>query len=65
MSCCRRGEYCYVLNARQMGKSSLRLQTMARLQAAGVVCGAMDFSVAGGDGPGVVFLDCRSVGDGV
>jgi WD40 repeat protein len=41
------GEYCYVLNARQMGKSSLRLQTMARLQAEGVVCGAMDFSVAG------------------
>lgn len=25
------GEYCYVLNARQMGKSSLRIQTMNRL----------------------------------
>jgi len=26
------GEFCYVLNSRQMGKSSLRVQTMARLQ---------------------------------
>ena len=32
------GEFCYVLNCRQMGKSSLRVQTMARLQAEGVVC---------------------------
>ncbi|MBD0314459.1 MAG: hypothetical protein ICV86_16925, partial [Microcoleus sp. T3-bin5] len=29
----RAGEFCYVLNSRQMGKSSLRVQTMQRLQA--------------------------------
>jgi hypothetical protein len=28
----RRGEYCYVLNARQMGKTSLRNQATARLK---------------------------------
>jgi hypothetical protein len=32
------GEFCYVLNSRQMGKSSLRVRTMARLQAEGVAC---------------------------
>jgi AAA-like domain len=34
----RAGELCYVLNSRQMGKSSLRVRTMARLQAEGVAC---------------------------
>ena len=29
------GEFCYVLNSRQMGKSSLRVRTMQRLQAEG------------------------------
>jgi hypothetical protein len=32
------GEFCYVLNLRQMGKSSLKVQTMQRLQAEGVAC---------------------------
>jgi WD40 repeat protein len=32
----RAGEFCYVLNARQMGKSSLCVRTMRRLRAAGV-----------------------------
>ena len=32
------GEFCYVLNSRQMGKSSLRVRTMQRLQAEGVSC---------------------------
>ena len=32
------GEFCYVLNSRQMGKSSLRVRTMARLQAEGITC---------------------------
>jgi hypothetical protein len=32
------GEFCYVLNCRQMGKSSLRVQTIRRLQAEGVAC---------------------------
>ena len=40
------GEFCYVLNCRQMGKSSLRARTMQRLQAEGVVCAAVDISVA-------------------
>ena len=29
------GQFCYVLNSRQMGKSSLRVRTMQRLQAEG------------------------------
>ena len=41
------GEFCYVLNARQMGKSSLRVQTMRRLQAEGVTCGVLDISAIG------------------
>ena len=31
------GEFCYVLNSRQMGKSSLRVQTMQKLQEQGFV----------------------------
>lgn len=46
----RAGEYCYVLNARQMGKSSLRVRTMQRLQAAGVTCGFVDLSGIGRQG---------------
>ncbi|MEM6597406.1 MAG: AAA-like domain-containing protein [Cyanobacteria bacterium P01_C01_bin.69] len=38
------GEFCYVLNCRQMGKSSLRVQTMARLQAEGVACVAVQMT---------------------
>jgi hypothetical protein len=30
------GEFCYVLNSRQMGKSSLQVQVRQRLQAEGV-----------------------------
>ncbi|MEM9089465.1 MAG: AAA-like domain-containing protein [Cyanobacteria bacterium P01_F01_bin.53] len=43
-------EYCYVLNARQMGKSSLRVRTMQRLQAQGVTCGFVDLSGIGRQG---------------
>ena len=32
------GDFCYVLNSRQMGKSSLCVQTMKRLQAEGFAC---------------------------
>lgn len=39
-------EYCYVLNARQMGKSSLRVQTMQRLMVEGMACAAIDVSAA-------------------
>ncbi|MDY7006002.1 MAG: GUN4 domain-containing protein [Cyanobacteriota bacterium] len=41
------GEFCYVLNSRQMGKSSLRVQTMRRLQASGVVCATIDLTAIG------------------
>lgn len=41
------GEYCYILNSRQMGKSSLRVRTAQRLQAEGIVCGVVDLSASG------------------
>ena len=41
------GEFCYVLNSRQMGKSSLKVQTMQRLQAEGVACAAIDLTRIG------------------
>ncbi|GAB1543328.1 hypothetical protein NUACC21_60020 [Scytonema sp. NUACC21] len=39
------GEFCYVLNSRQMGKSSLRVRVMDRLQKEGIACAAIDISV--------------------
>ncbi|NES00221.1 MAG: hypothetical protein F6J86_41575, partial [Symploca sp. SIO1B1] len=41
------GEFCYVFNSRQMGKSSLRVKTMQRLQAEGFVCVAIDITAIG------------------
>ncbi len=41
------GEYCYVLNSRQMGKSSLRVRVAQRLQAEAVVCASLDISGLG------------------
>ncbi|QLE54235.1 CHASE2 domain-containing protein [Nostoc sp. TCL26-01] len=41
------GEYCYVLNSRQMGKSSLRIQTMFKLQAQGIACAEIELSGIG------------------
>jgi hypothetical protein len=41
------GEFCYVLNARQMGKSSLRVRTMQRLQAEGIACAVIDITSIG------------------
>ena len=41
------GQYCYILNARQMGKSSLRIQIMKRLQAENFACVAVDLSEIG------------------
>ncbi len=35
------GEFCYVLNSRQMGKSCLRVRTMQRLQQEGIACSAL------------------------
>lgn len=41
------GELCYVLNSRQMGKTSLRVRTMHRLQAEGIACAAIDLTKIG------------------
>ncbi len=41
------GEFCYVLNSRQMGKSSLRVRTMQRLQAEDCACAAIDITAIG------------------
>ncbi|MCL1470718.1 AAA-like domain-containing protein, partial [Argonema antarcticum] len=40
-------DFCYVLNSRQMGKSSLRVRTMQRLQAEGIACAAIDITAIG------------------
>jgi CHASE2 domain-containing sensor protein len=41
------GEYCYVLNSRQMGKSSLRIRTMCKLQAQDINCVEIELSGIG------------------
>ncbi|MCU0390869.1 MAG: AAA-like domain-containing protein [Thermoflexibacter sp.] len=41
------GHFCYVLTARQMGKSSLRVQTMKRLMEHGFLCSAIDLTSIG------------------
>lgn len=41
------GEFCYILNSRQMGKSSLRIQTMQRLQDEGIICAGVDLTEIG------------------
>ena len=41
------GEFCYVLNSRQMGKSSLRVRTMKRLRSEGIVCASIDITAIG------------------
>ncbi|MBF2048486.1 MAG: AAA-like domain-containing protein [Elainella sp. C42_A2020_010] len=46
-SALRSGEFCYVLNCRQMGKSSLRAQVAKRLQGEGIVCATIDLSGIG------------------
>ncbi|MGG6266021.1 AAA-like domain-containing protein [Leptolyngbya sp. AN03gr2] len=43
----RQREFCYVLNARQMGKSSLRVQTALRLQSEGMSCVTIDLTEIG------------------
>ncbi|HEY9811681.1 MAG TPA: AAA-like domain-containing protein [Halomicronema sp.] len=40
----KKGDFCYVLNSPQMGKSSLLLQTMRRLQGFGVACVVVDLT---------------------
>ena len=43
------GEYCYVFNARQMGKSSLRVRSQQRLSAAGKLCASVDMTGIGSE----------------
>src|SRR5438105_3048075 len=42
-----RGEFCYVLTSRQMGKSSLMVRTRARLRADGVAVAVLDLTRLG------------------
>lgn len=41
------GEFCYVFNSRQMGKSSLKARTMQLLEAKKIACGAVDVTKLG------------------
>jgi WD40 repeat protein len=41
------GEFCYIFNARQMGKSSLRVQTKHRLEQEGYHCASVDMTSIG------------------
>ena len=43
----KKGEFCYILNSRQMGKSSLRVRTIQRLQAEGIACAVVDLTGIG------------------
>src|SRR5713226_2173828 len=43
----QRGEFCYVLTSRQMGKSSLMVHTAGRLREAGVAVAVLDFTSIG------------------
>jgi WD40 repeat protein len=41
------GEFCYVFNSRQMGKSSLKAQTMRSLETRNIACAAVDVTKLG------------------
>jgi len=45
--CLRQGEFCYVLTARQMGKSSLMVRAAARLRAEGRAVAVLDLTALG------------------
>ncbi|GAB4241106.1 MAG: AAA-like domain-containing protein [Elainellaceae cyanobacterium] len=45
----KQGEFCYVLNSRQMGKSSLLVRTRHRLQQEGVCCSSLDMTNIGSE----------------
>jgi hypothetical protein len=45
----KHGEFCYVLNPRQMGKSSLMVHMMHHLQHEGFSCGAIDLTRIGSE----------------
>ena len=63
------GEYCYIFNSRQMGKSSLRVKVMQQLKAEGFACGVVEVASIVEDGItseqwilGVIRRLCRSLG---
>ncbi|WP_426548940.1 AAA-like domain-containing protein, partial [Dapis sp. BLCC M126] len=43
----KNGDFCYVLNSRQMGKSSLRVKTIQRLKAENIACVTIDMTEIG------------------
>jgi hypothetical protein len=43
----KNSEFCYVLNSRQMGKSSLRVRVQQRLEADGITCAFIDITGLG------------------
>ncbi len=43
----KNSEFCYILNSRQMGKSSLRVQMMHRLRQIGIRCESIDLTLIG------------------
>ncbi len=45
----KRGEFCYVLNPRQMGKSSLMVRMINHLQHEGIYCAAIDMTRLGSE----------------
>ncbi|WP_071587841.1 AAA-like domain-containing protein [Microcoleus vaginatus] len=45
----KNGEFCYILNSRQMGKSSLIVRTLHRLQAEGFQCSTIDMTRIGSE----------------
>jgi hypothetical protein len=45
----KRGEFCYVLNPRQMGKSSLMVRMINHLQHEGVACAPIDMTCIGSE----------------
>ncbi|OUC13685.1 MAG: hypothetical protein B0A82_15370 [Alkalinema sp. CACIAM 70d] len=46
----KRGKFCYVLNSRQMGKSSLKVQMIRQLEAEGMICISIDVTEIGTQG---------------
>ena len=45
----KRGEFCYILNPRQMGKSSLMVRMIQHFQHDGYICGAIDLTRIGSE----------------
>jgi hypothetical protein len=50
VSALKAGKFCYVLNCRQMGKSSLRVRTKKELERKGITCTEVDLSGIGTTG---------------